>query len=101
MPQTSRVADIGIGVCCCHPPIPCIGMSGVLITGAGRITVEGSKVSRITDIVLAGCGHTGVMVTGSGTEISEGLGTVRVTDQFVGCFTGSLVTGAATDQTGG
>jgi len=101
MPQTSRVADIGIGICCCHIKPPCIGVSGVLITGAGTITVEGSKVSRITDIVLAGCGHVGVMVTGSTTEFSELLGTARVTDQFVGCFTGCLVTGAATDFTGG
>jgi len=101
MPQTSRVADVGVGICCCHIDPPCIEMSGVIVTGAGTITVEGGKVSRITSIVLAGCGHTGIMVTGSATEISEGLGTARVADQFVGCFTGSLVTGAGTDFTGG
>lgn len=96
MPQTSRITDIGVGSCCCHPPIPCISMSGTLVTGAGTHLVENQPVSRIGDVVLGFCGHVGVMISGSPTKFSEGSQTVRVGDQFSGCFTGTLVTGAST-----
>ena len=71
-----------------------------LITGASTKICESSNVSRIGDIVIGNCGHIGVMVTGSATETSEGSKTVRVGDNFSGCFTGVLVTGASTDDTG-
>ena len=96
---TSRVDDVGIGVCACHDsPIP---VSGNLITGANTVMVEGKRVSRKNDIVLASCGHMGFMTTYSNTEIVEGKNTVRKGDSFTGCFTGSLTTGANTDRTGG
>ena len=101
MPKTARISDVGVGVCCCHPPIPCIPMVGVLVTAASTITVKGQRVSRLTDICLGGCGHPGFMVSSSGTEVSENLKTVRLGDSFSGCFSGSLVTGASNDETGG
>ena len=76
-------------------------MSGTLITGASTVVYEGMSVSRISDIVLGGCGHTGIMVTGSSTVIVEGIGSSRIGDMFVGCFSGSLVTGASSIMSGG
>ena len=96
----SRVTDLGVGICCCHPPIPCIGMSGMLITGAATVGVENQPDSRIGDIMLGFCGHIGVMVTGSPTITVENSPTVRVGDMFAGCFTGVVVTGAGTGSCG-
>lgn len=96
MPSISRIGDLGVGTCCCHPPIPCIGMSGIIITGASTVFAEDSNVSRITDIVLGFCGHTGILVSGSPNVFAEALNTVRIGSAFVGCFTGTIVTGATT-----
>lgn len=91
--STSRVTDIGVGVCCCHP---CIGTIGTLVTGAATVEKEGMASSRITDIVLHSCGHVGLMITGASTVEDESLSTSRVTDAYVGCVCGTLVTGAST-----
>lgn len=96
MSSVSNIASIGCGICCCHPPIPCIGMVGMLITGAQTQTTEGSSTSRVGDIVLGNCGHIGVMVSGNPIYISEGSPVVSIGDAFSGCFTGTLVTGANT-----
>lgn len=96
MSNISRIGDVGVGICCCHPPIPCIGMSGILITAAQTHISEGSNVSRIGDIVLGSCGHTGVMVSGNSSYISEGSPVTSIGDSFSGCFTGTLTTGANT-----
>lgn len=96
MPCVSRIGDLGVGICCCHPPIPCIGMSGMLVTGSGDVSAENSNVSRISDVMLGFCGHVGVMVAGSPTVQANNLPVVRVGDPFVGCFTGVVVSGAAT-----
>lgn len=96
MPSVSRIGDMGVGVCCCHPPIPCIGMAGMLVVGSGDVITENSPTSRIGDVVLGFCGHCGIMVSGSPTVQVDNIPVVRVGDAFVGCFTGVLVTGAAT-----
>jgi len=92
---------MGVGICCCHPPAPCVGMAGSLVTGAGTVVAEGQPVSRIGDVMLGFCGHVGIMVTGSATVVAEGSNVCRIGDQFVGCFTGVVVTGAGTVITGG
>jgi len=99
MPPTARISDLGVGVCCCHKS--CIGMVGVLVTGAGTVIAEGMPTSRIGDVMLGFCGHVGIMVTGSSTVIAEGSNVCRIGDLFVGCFIGNVVTGAGTVITGG
>lgn len=96
MPPVCRIGDLGVGTCCCHSDPTCIGMTGTVITGAATVTVLGSPIARIGDIVLGGCGHVGVIVGGSGSVFAMGSPVSRVADSFVGCFTGVLVTGAAT-----
>lgn len=95
MPNIARTGDVGVGTCCCHPPAPCIGMSGVAIGGAAITTAEGPNVVRIGDIMIGGCGHVGVMVSGAGATSVEGSPASRLGDAFAGCFTGSVVSGAA------
>ena len=90
----ARVGDLGVGQCCCHPPVPCIGMSGTVSTGSVNVFAAGSLVTRIGDIVIGGCGHVGIIVSGSGSVIVNGIPASRIGDAFVGCFTGTIVTGA-------
>lgn len=96
MPGTSRITDLGTGICCCHSNPTCISMTGMLNTGSSTYFVENQLVSRVGDIVLGFCGHVGVMVSGSPTSFAEGSQVVREGDQFSGCFTGVLITSAAT-----
>lgn len=96
MPEVARIGDTGVGTCCCHPPIPCIGMTGVVASGAGTVNAESSNVARLGDIVLGNCGHTGIIVSSSGTVTAEGALIARLGDSFTGCFSGTIVTGAGT-----
>jgi hypothetical protein len=96
----SRVTDLGVGICCCNHPPPCIGMTGMLITGAATVGVENQPDSRIGDIMLGFCGHIGIVITGSPTITVENSPTARVGDMFSGCFTGIVVTGAGTGSCG-
>jgi uncharacterized Zn-binding protein involved in type VI secretion len=98
MPATSRIGDLGAGVCYCHrSPIPMVGM---LITGDSSVYTENSPTSRVGDIVLGFCGHIGVMIAGSSGIYSTGRAVVRTGDPFVGCFVGVLITGASSVITG-
>ena len=94
MPKQSRIGDIGVGTCCCHPPIPCIGMSGNIITGSANVLTNSKGTARLSDIVLGFCGHTGILVTGSPNTYTNSRNNVRIGDVFVGCFTGVIITGS-------
>lgn len=96
-----RLTDVGVGICCCHPPIPCIGMTGILVTASPNVYCNTLGSARLTDIMLGACGHIGIMVTGSTTVYTNGLPEVRLTDFFTGCFTGIVVTGSGNTFTGG
>lgn len=100
MPPVCRIGDIGVGQCCNHSPIPCIGMSGTVSTGASTVLAESSPIARIGDIVIGGCGHIGIIVSGSPTVLVAGSPAARIADSFVGDFTGVLVTGASTVMVG-
>lgn len=101
MPPQSRIGDIGIGICCCHPPIPCIFMIGYLVQGSYNHRTNTIPSSRLTDMVLGFCGHPGWMVTSSGTARINGLGAVRIGDTFAGCFNGRIVQGSPNTIVGG
>ena len=88
----ARISDIAVGVCYCHLyPIPQVGF---IITGSGTVQINGLGAARLTDIVLAGCGHIGIIVTSSGTVVVEGLGQARLSDITVGCFVSAIATGS-------
>ena len=54
MPASARIGDIWAGICCCHPQIPCIGMSGPIITGSPNSVSCNSPQARLTDVTI-GC----------------------------------------------
>jgi hypothetical protein len=94
MASKSRVGDIFAGVCCCHPPIPCIGMAGIIVTGCGCNNTD-DRVSAIVGSLGVGfCGHPTVIVAGSGVTNCEGSSEARVGDPVVGCIIGAMVTGS-------
>ena len=93
---SSRLTDVGVGICCCHSQPPCQGTVGMLVTAAANINDENLPSARMTDIVLHGCGHVGIVVTGAANINDENQPSARLSDAYVGCVTGVLVTGAAT-----
>ena len=101
MPPQSRIGDLGVGICCCHPPIPCIRMVGPLIQGSPNHRTNGIPSSRLGDMIIGYCGHSGFMISSSATARINGLGAVRIGDNFSGCFTGILVQGSPNTITGG
>ncbi len=98
MPAEARIGDVAVGVCCCHPPIPCVGWVGVIVTGAGTRSTEGASTARIGDVVV-GC-HPQVIVSGSGLQSVEGPSTARIGDATAGCTSGVIVTGAGSKSVG-
>lgn len=99
MPSVARIGDMWVGICCCHPPIPCIGMSGTIITGSGNAKSGGPSVGRLTDIVIGFCGHPGTIVSASGKNFTNALGKARVGDAVTGCTIGTIITGNPTHTT--
>jgi len=94
MPQVSRLKDIWSGICCCHPPIPCIGMTGPIVTASENHKSMGFPVARLADMVIGWCGHPGNIVTSSSSNITNSRGKARIGDIVTGCTIGNIITGA-------
>jgi uncharacterized Zn-binding protein involved in type VI secretion len=92
MPGNARAADIWSGICCCHPPIPCIGMAGPIVTFSSDVNVNNRGQARLGDTVIGYCGHPGVIVSASGNTNCNGRGIARCGDSVVGCTIGTIVT---------
>ena len=99
--QVARIGDLGVGVCCCHCPACCISMAGTVVTGSGDDITDNSPTARLSDIVIGFCGHLATIVTGSSTVFTDNLNEARVGDTFVGCFTGTIVSGSPTTSDDG
>lgn len=100
MPIQANKTSICVGTCCCHPPIPCIPMTGYLLTSSSDVLCGPSGAGRMTDLVIGYCGHTGIIITGSSGVTMNGLPAARQFDTFSGCFSGTIITGFPTILTG-
>jgi hypothetical protein len=100
MPAVSRLTDIWSGICCCHPPIPCIGMSGPIISSSTNAESAALGTARLTDITQGGCGHTGTIVSASSRNITNSLGKAHIGSAVVGCNIGTVITGNPKHITG-
>lgn len=97
MPKAAKsFVDIWSGICCCHPPIPCIPMVGPIITASINTTSNGTGQARITDMTIGACGHPGIIVTGSANHTTNTLGSARLGDMVTGCNIGVIITGHPT-----
>lgn len=96
MPQVANLNQLCVGICCAHPPAPCIPMTGLISTGAATVNAEGLPVARIGDLVVLACGHTSIVISGSPTVTAEKIPLSRVGDLVGGVFTGSIATGTPT-----
>jgi uncharacterized Zn-binding protein involved in type VI secretion len=94
MPASARLTDIWAGICCCHPPIPCIPMAGPIITGSPNDKSGGLSTARLTDTVIGYCGHPGIIVSASANCKANSLGKARIGDTVTGCTIGNIVTGS-------
>jgi len=95
MPATSRITDLGIGICGAHKnPQPVVG---IIITGSANHTVENLGVALLMGIVACDCGHMAPIVYSVKVDNTTNLlPKAHVGSQFVGDPVGVIVTGAAT-----
>lgn len=100
MPDVSRLTDMWSGICCCHPPYPCIAMGGWIVSSSGNATSTGLGAARLTDITIGFCGHGGTIVSSSGKSLTNSLGKARVGDAVTGCNIGTLITGNSKHTSG-
>jgi len=100
MPSVSRLTDMWVGVCCCHPPAPCVPMGGTIVSGSSDAVSSGLGNGRLTDMTIGWCGHPGMIVSASISNTTNGLGKAIITSQVVGCNIGTVVTGNPTHNTG-
>jgi uncharacterized Zn-binding protein involved in type VI secretion len=94
MPRVARIGDIAVGTCYCH--LNPIGTTGVIVTGSSSMYSSGARVARLSDIVLAACGHIGIIVTSSAKASADGRKIARIGDMTSGCFVAVIVTGSPT-----
>ena len=100
MSAVARLTDIGVGTCCDSSHNGCVSMAGFIISSANTVMAEDQLIARCGDIVMGECGHIGIIASCSNTVIVENSGAARIGDQFVGTFSGILVTGANTVNVG-
>lgn len=93
MPSSARLTDVWSGICCCHPPIPCIGMTGPIITASANKLSGSLGSARLTDTTQGGCGHTGTIVSGSSVVFVNSLQKATIGSAVTGCNIGNVVTG--------
>jgi hypothetical protein len=97
---TARLNDVWSGICCCHPPDPCISMTGRIIKASTDTlsTIQGQ--GRLLDITIGGCGHTGRLITASTKNFANSIGKTRLNDFVIGCNIGKMIEGNTTHLIG-
>lgn len=93
MLSVARTGDPTIGVCTGHSPP--ITVSGTVLAKQSLTSAFGLPIARVSDLVIASCGHTGIIVSGSPTVFVGGLPAARMTDRFTGTYTGTILNGAS------
>jgi len=91
----ARLGDKGVGRCCCHHDPKCRDRVGTIIGGSVNVLTNGLSTARMTDYLIASCGHVGMIIGGSTKTLTNGLSTARLGDSFSGCFTGTIIGGSA------
>jgi len=95
MPATSRITDVGVGVCTAHDSPKSV--TGIIITGSANHTVENLGVALLMGIVVCSCNHVAPIVFSVKLDnTTNNLPKAHVGSQFVGDPVGIIVTGAAT-----
>jgi len=98
MPKVARIGDRWTGICCCHPPAPCINTGGTIVAGNATHESGGSSVARLGDLVIGDCGHQARIVSGAPTHESGGPQVAAIGDLVAsGCIIiGMIITGSPT-----
>ncbi len=66
-------------------------MSGIIVTGAPSIVINGKGAARLHSVVVGRCGHRGIVVRASATVLGESKGLARIGDTISGCCRGTIV----------
>lgn len=94
--QTGRLTDLWVGVCCCHPPYPCIPMTGRIYTASTDTFSTEKGQGRLVDETIGECGHPGKVIQGSNICFANERGKAFVGAGVTGCNIGNIVTGNQT-----
>ena len=78
MPQTTKLGDIGQGVCYSHKSPR--SYTTTLVTGANSVTTNNLATGIVGSIGNATCGHPTTALTGSPNVFCENMQTHRVGD---------------------
>ena len=84
----------GTGQCTLHPPASSIPMSGFILNASVKSFVDGKGMARMYDMVVGDCGHIGFIVSASSKTFVDGFGAAYITSQFVGPFSGTIISGS-------
>jgi len=96
MPASARVTDLWIGICCCHPPAPCIPMMGFIVTGSPNAISSGKGQAAVGDLTIGFLGHPGFIITGSPNALVNNKGKATLGSIITGCNIGMVITGNPT-----
>lgn len=92
----SRLGDTTIGKCthpdCINKPV----VYGQIVSASANRKANTRGVARVGDTVLCELGHPGTIITGDTRIITNSRPTARVGDQFVGTYSGTIITGSPT-----
>lgn len=95
MPGIAKTGDLVQCICCCHPPIPCVGTVGILVTGEASVLTNGAPTVRISDMAICGCGHPTFVVGGSSSVFAGGSPVARLGDPVAGCPNGTIISASS------
>lgn len=85
--NNARIGDPCSGICYSHPnPVP---WTGIVISGAATVLVNGMPSSIVTSIVAGSCGHTFTVISGSPTVFAMGMPKGRAVIDLIGPGSGT------------
>jgi uncharacterized Zn-binding protein involved in type VI secretion len=92
MAATTRIGDLGIGICFMHQfPIP---VSIIHTMGDPIVKSDGIPVTRIGDMCICSCGHPAMNFVGASLTFANGIPMHLVGNSIVWGGIGTSVTGS-------
>lgn len=88
----ARLNDNTFGMCSVHG-----AQNGKIISSSGNINVNGRRLSRVGDVVLADCGHISKIITGSKNSYGNNKLVARVTSKVSGPYYTAIVISGSND----
>lgn len=93
MQPDARVGDIAVGTCPAHESPK--SFVATIVAGSSTVLTDGQPQARLSDILVASCGHSTLIISGSTTVFTDGQPNARVGDAVSGPPNGAIVNGSS------